>query len=236
MRRNEQAEKRKHGITCHTSSPLETGVLQRDSRVWLHPKRRLACPLGRLPMKPNGARRSHRMDVPRRGTLLRSDQYANYAKRHSVSSSEAKSMDLCLTRMRVNAQEEKRKHGITCHTSSPLETGVPQRDFRVWLHPKRRLACPLRRLPMKPNGPRRRRRMDVPRRGTLLRSEQHANCAKRYFVSSFRAKREIFVIRGLAVNDWNFQTGNLLSIYLRASPHIYCSEAATTSLKAEVSG
>ena len=68
--------------------------------------------------------------------------------------------------MRVNAQEEKRKHGITCHTSRLLETGVPQRDFRVWLHPKRRLACPLRRPPMKPNGPRRRRRIDVPRRGT----------------------------------------------------------------------
>ena len=44
------------------------GVLQRDSRVWLHAKRRLACPLGRLPMKPNGARRRHRIDVPRRGT------------------------------------------------------------------------------------------------------------------------------------------------------------------------
>ena len=182
-----------------------------------------------------------------------------------------------------------------------METGVPQRDFRVWLHPKRRLACPLRRLPMKPNGPRRRRRIEcleeapfyaaasmptvqsatpyrhrkrsrrifaalvcdvtsrernestilhmkrvapwrrgapkaqdrVPRRGTLLRREQHANCTKRYFVSSFRAKREIFVIRGLAVNDWKFQTGNLLSTYLRASPHIYCSEAATTTLNPE---
>ena len=68
MRVNAQEEKRKHGITCHTSSPLETGVLQRDSRVWLHPKRRLACPLGRLPMKPNGARRRRRIDVPRRGT------------------------------------------------------------------------------------------------------------------------------------------------------------------------
>ena len=45
-------------------------------------------------------------------------------------------------------------------TSRPLETGVPQRDFRVWLHPKRRLACPLRRLPMKPNGPRQRRRIE----------------------------------------------------------------------------
>ena len=127
------------------------------------------------------------------------------------------------------------KYGIAYDTSSPLETGVPQRDFRVWLNPKRRLACPLRRLPMKPNGPRRRRRMDVPRRGTLLRREQYANSAKCYFVSSFRAKREIFVIRGLTVNDWKFQTGNLLSTYLRASPHIYSSEAATRTQNPEPS-
>ena len=174
------------------------------------------------------------MDVPRRGTLLRSGQYANCAKRHSVSSSEAKPWALCLTRMRVNAQEEKRKHGIAYDTSSPLETGVLQRDSRVWLHPKRRLACPLGRLPMKPNGARQRRRMDVPRRGTLLRSGQYDNSAKRYSVSSFRAKREIFAIHGLAVNVWKFQTRNLLSTYLRASPHIiYCSEAATTTLNPE---
>ena len=126
--------------------------------------------------------------VARRGTLLRSGQYDNCAKRHSVSSFRAKPRDLCRARMRVNAQEEKRKHGITCHTSSPLETGVPQRDFRVWLHPKRRLACPLRRLPMKPNGPRQRRRIDVPRRGTLLRSGQYDNCAKRYSMLSTEAK------------------------------------------------
>ena len=49
-------------------------------------------------------------------------------------------------------------------TSSPLEKEVPQRDFRVWPNPKRRLACPLRRLPVRPNGPRQRRRMD-PRSG-----------------------------------------------------------------------
>ena len=90
--------------------------------------------------------------MPRRGTLLRSGRYDNCARRYSVSSFRAKPRDLCCARMRVNTQEEKRKHGITCHTSSPLETGVPQRDFRVWLHPKRRLACPIRRLPMKPNG------------------------------------------------------------------------------------
>ena len=125
--------------------------------------------------------------------------------------------------------------GIACYMSSHLETGVLQRDSRVWLHPKRCLACPLGRLPMKPNGARRRRRMDVPRRGTIHRSGQYDNCAKRYFVSSFRAKREIFVIRDLTVNDWKFQTGNLLSTYLRASPHIYCSEAATITLNPEPS-
>ena len=81
--------------------------------------------------------------------------------------------------------------------------------------------------------PWRRRRIDVPRRGTLLRSGQYDNSAKRDFVSSFRAKREIFVIRGLTVNDWKFQTGNLLSTYLRASSHIYFSEAATTTLNPE---
>ena len=61
--------------------------------------------------------------MPRRGTLLRSGQYANSAKRDFVSSSEAKPWALCLTRMRVNAQEEKRKHGIAYDTSSPLEKG-----------------------------------------------------------------------------------------------------------------
>ena len=61
--------------------------------------------------------------MPRRGTLLRSGQYGNCAKRHSVSSSEAKPWALYLTRMRVNAQEEKRKHGIAYDMSSPLEKG-----------------------------------------------------------------------------------------------------------------
>ena len=127
-----------------------------------------------------GPRRRRRMDVPRRGTFLRSDQYANCAKRHSVSSSEAKPWALCLTRMRVNAQEEKRKHGITCHTSSPLEKG--RAEGAGWM-------C-LEEAP-------------------LLRSDQYANCAKRYSVSSFRAKREIFVIRGQKNHGRNAQTGNL---------------------------
>ena len=130
--------------------------------------------------------------MPRRGTLLRNGQYAKCAKCYSVSSTEAKPWALYLTRMRVNAQEEKRKHGITCHTSSPLKKG--RAKGAGWM-------C-LEEAP-------------------LLRSDQYAKCAKRYSVSSFRAKREIFVIRGLAVNDWKFQTGNLLSTYLRASPHIY---------------
>ena len=147
------------GIACHMSSHLETGVLQRDSRVWLHPKRCLACPPGRLPMKPNGARRRRRIDVPRRGTLLRSDQYANCAKRYSVSSSEAKSRDLCRARMRVNAREEKRKHGITCNTSSPLEKG--RAEGAGWM-------C-LEEAP-------------------LLRRDQYANCAKRNSMSSTEAK------------------------------------------------
>ena len=59
------------------------------------------------------------------------------------------------------------KSRFTSHnndTSRPLETEVPQRDFRVWPNPKRRLACPFRRLPVRPNGPRQRRRMD-PRSG-----------------------------------------------------------------------
>ena len=123
------------------------------------------------------------MDVPRRGTLLRSGQYDNCAKRYSASSSEANPWALCLTRMRVNAQEEKRKHGITCHMSRPLETGVPQRDFRVWLHPKRRLACPLRRLPMKPNGPRQRCRIEcleeAPSTGAVI-----PITARRHFLAS----------------------------------------------------
>ena len=99
------------------------------------------------------------MDVPRRGTLLRSDQYDNCAKRHSVSSSEAKPWALCLTRMRVNAQEEKRKHGITCNTSRPLEKG--RAKGAGWM-------C-LEEAP-------------------LLRSDQYAKCAKRYSISSSEAK------------------------------------------------
>ncbi|GEM_PF-4127344 len=39
---------------------------------------------------------------------------------------------------------------------------------------------------------------------------QTSDIRRQTHISSFLAKREIFVIRGLAVNDWQFQTGNLL--------------------------
>ena len=66
------------GITCHTSSPLEKG--RAEGAGWM-------C----LEEAP----------------LLRRDQYANCAKRYSVSSMEAKSRDLCRARMRRNEQAEK---------------------------------------------------------------------------------------------------------------------------------
>ena len=83
------------------------------------------------------------------------------------------------------------KSRVTSHnndTSSPLETEVPQRDFRVWPNPKRRLACPLRRLPVRPNGPRRRRRMQdrVPRRGTIHRSGDHPMCAREILIQFYQ--------------------------------------------------
>ena len=40
-------------------------------------------------------------------------------------------------------------------------------------------------------------------------------------ISSFRAKREIFVIRGQMINVQNSQTGNLLPADFQASPYLY---------------
>ena len=37
----------------------------------------------------------------------------------------------------------------------------------------------------------------------------------------FERKREIFAIRGQAVDAWKLQTGNLLFVDLRASPYLY---------------
>ena len=51
-----------------------------------------------------------------------------------------------------------------------------------------------------------------------LRDWETSDIRYQTLISSFRAKQEIFVMRGLAVNDWKFQTGNLLSTYPRASP------------------
>ena len=126
--------------------------------------------------------------MPRRGTLLRSDQYANCAKRHSVSSSEAKPWALYLTRMRVNAQEEKRKHGITCNTSSPLGDGSPAEGLPSLASSKEAPSLPTKAPSYEAKRPAPKAQDRVPRRGTLLRSGQYGNCAKRYSVSSFRAK------------------------------------------------
>ena len=85
------------------------------------------------------------------------------------------------------------KSRVTSHnndTSRPLETEVPQRDFRVWPNPKRRLACPLRRLPVRPNGPRQRRRMD-PRSGV-----------KNYVRLSVSLKRHPDRSGGIFLADW----------------------------------
>ncbi len=159
MRVNGQEEKRKHGITCHTSSPLETGVPQRDFRVWLHPKRRLACPLRRLPMKPNGPRRRRRIDVPRRGT----------------PSTQRPVCQLCKTLLHViNGSEAV---GSLPHSYASKCAGR-ETKARYYMPYEQPLG----------EGARRRRRMDVPRRGTLLRSSQYGNCAKRYSISSSEAK------------------------------------------------
>jgi hypothetical protein len=172
MRINAQEEKRKHGITCHTSSPLETGVLQRDSRVWLHPKRRLACPLGRLPMKPNGARRRRRIDVPRRGTPSTQRPVCQLYK--------------ALLRI-VNGSKAV---GSLPHSYASKCAGR-ETKARYYMRYEQPLG----------EGARRRRRIDVPRRVTLLRSGQYANCAKRYSVSSSEAKPRALCLTRMRRNE-----------------------------------
>ena len=143
--------------------------------------------------------------MPRRGTLLRSGQYANCAKRYSVSSFRVKSWALCRARMRVNAQEEKRKHGITCCMSRPLEKGRAEGAGWMCLE-------------------------EAPFYAAVSMTTVQSATPYRHF----ERQREIFVMRGrgLAVDVWKSQTGNLLSTYLQASPHIYGGETATASLKA----
>ena len=46
----------------------------------------------------------------------------------------------------------------------------------------------------------------------------------------FERKREIFAIRGQAVDVRESQTGNLLPVDLQASPHIKSGEAAYRSM------
>ena len=78
MRVNAQEEKRKHGITCNTSRPLEKGRAKGAGWMCLE-------------------------EAP----LLRSDQYAKCAKRYSILSTEAKSRELYRARMRGNERAEK---------------------------------------------------------------------------------------------------------------------------------
>ena len=68
-------------------------------------------------------KRTLRYDTPTERPLETAQDRGHEEAHLSVSSSEAKPWALCRARMRVNVQEEKRKHGITCHTSSPLEKG-----------------------------------------------------------------------------------------------------------------
>ena len=74
--------------------------------------------------------------------------------------------------------------------SRPLETEVPQRDFRVWPNPKRRLACPLRRLPVRPNGPAPKAQDRVPRRGTTLRSGMKNDMRRSVFLACHEVEVE----------------------------------------------
>ena len=92
MRINAREEKRKHGITCHTSSPLEKR--RAEGAGWMCLEEAHFYAATSMPTVQSATPYRHRKRIPR---------------------------DLCLTRMRINAREEKRKHGITCHTSSPLE-------------------------------------------------------------------------------------------------------------------
>ena len=68
--------------------------------------------------------------MPRRGTLLRSGQYDNCAKRYSVSSSEAKPRYLCRARMRRNEQEENKRPALharlkLANNKNTLDTAGP---------------------------------------------------------------------------------------------------------------
>ena len=179
------------GIACHMSSPLERSACQLcktllrivigSEAVGSLPHSYACKCAGRetkaryyMPYEqPLGeeARRRRGMDVPRRGTLLRSAQYANCAKRYSVSSSEANS------------------EGSLPHSYANKCAGreTKARYYMPYEQPLGEEA-------------RRRRGMDVPRRGTLLRSDHYANCAKRHSVSSSEAKPWALCLTHMRVN------------------------------------
>ena len=142
--------------------------------------------------------------MPRRGTLLRSGQYGNCAKRHSVSSSEAKPWALCLTRMRVNTQEEKRKYGIAYDTSSPLEKGRAEGAGWMCLE-------------------------EAPFYVAVSMPTLQSATSYRHFERS--EKSLSFAVKRIMAETLKRET--CFPRNLRASPHIYCSEAATTTLNPE---
>ena len=99
-----------------------------------------------------GARQRRRMDVPRRGTLLRSGQYANCAKRYSVSSLEAKPRDLCCARMRRNEQAENESTILHMIRVGPWRRGAPKAQDRCASkrHPStQRSVCQLCKAPLR---------------------------------------------------------------------------------------
>ena len=82
--------------------------------------------------------------MPRRGTLLRSGQYDNCAKRDFVSSTEAKSIDLCRARMRRNEQAENESTILHMIRVAPWRRGAPKAEDRCASkrHPStQRLVC-----------------------------------------------------------------------------------------------
>ena len=68
--------------------------------------------------------------MPRRGTLLCSEQYDNCAKRYSVSSTEANSRELCRARMRRNEQAENESTILHMIRVAPWRRGAPKAEDR----------------------------------------------------------------------------------------------------------
>ena len=106
-----------------------------------------------------GPRRRRRIDVPRRGT----------------PSTQRSVRQLCKAPLHIGNRSE--AVGSLPHSYASKYAGR-ETKARYYMQYEQPLG----------EGARRRRRIDVPRRGTLLRSGQYGNCAKRYSMSSTEAK------------------------------------------------